>query len=290
MKLNIASRRSTLAQVQTDMVIDLLRDKHGVECEKLLIETKGDKILDVTLDKIGGKGLFVKDIEEAVQMGEADAAVHSMKDVPYELPEGFEMAAILMRDDVRDVFVSKDNTSFYQLPQGARIGTSSNRRKEQIKKLRPDIEVVPVRGNVQTRIKKIETEGLDGIILAAAGLNRLGLENMITDYFEPEDFVPAVGQGALGIEVLWTSSNIGLFRSLDDTNISMCVQAERSFMRALNGDCHTALGAYAYIEGETMHITGLYAMDDRYVKMNISGDKREGIKLGQQLAYKILNA
>jgi hydroxymethylbilane synthase len=290
LKINIASRRSVLAQVQTDIVIDLLHKKHGVQCEKLLIETIGDKILDVTLDKIGGKGLFVKDIEIAIQQGKADAAVHSMKDVPYEMPEGFEMAALLMRADVRDVFISLNNTSFYDLPKGAKVGTSSNRRKEQIKHLRPDIEVVPVRGNVQTRINKIETEGLDGVILAAAGLNRLGLEHLITDYFEPEEFVPAVGQGALGIEALSTNPNINMFRGIDNSEVSMCVKAERSFMRTVNGDCHTAVGAYARIEGESMNIIGLYAVNGRYNKMSISGSKYEGITLGQQLGLKLLNS
>lgn len=290
MKIKIASRKSALAQIQSDIIIDLLHKVHGVQCEKLLIETKGDKILDVTLDKIGGKGLFVKEIEIAMQEGKADAAVHSMKDVPYEMPEGFEMAALLMREDVRDVFVSLNNVSFFDLPKGAKVGTSSNRRKEQIKHLRSDIEVVPVRGNVQTRIKKIETEGLDGIILAAAGLNRLGLEHLITDYFKPEEFVPAVGQGALGIETLSNNKNIELFRSVDNKEISMCVEAERSFMRALNGDCHTAVGAYAWIEDEVMNMLGVYAVGGDYRKMSMSGSKYDGIMLGKQLGIKILNS
>lgn len=290
LNIKIASRKSALAQVQTDRIIELLQGVHGVQCEKLLIDTKGDKILDVTLDKIGGKGLFVKEIEVAIQEGKADAAVHSMKDVPYEMPVGFEISALLMREDPRDVFVSLTHTSFYDLPHGAKVGTSSNRRKEQILHKRPDIEVVPIRGNVQTRISKIEKEGLDGVILAAAGLHRLSLQHLITDYFEPDDFVPAVGQGALGIEALSSSEHIELFRSVDNKEVSMCVEAERSFMRTLNGDCHTAVGAYAYIKGEKMHMIGVYAVGGKYVKMNMFGNKNEGIALGRQLGLKILNA
>lgn len=288
MRINIASRKSALAQIQTDMVIDRLQKAHGVQCEKLFMETKGDRILNVTLDKIGGKGLFVKEIENAIQEGRADAAVHSMKDVPYEVPEGFEIAATLMREDPRDVFVSLDNISFYELPIGARVGTSSNRRKEQIKHLRPDIEVVPIRGNVETRVNKIKTEGLDGVILAAAGLIRLNLTHLITNYFEPEEFVPAVGQGALGIEALSGNSNIELFRSMNDKELSVCIEAERSYMKTLNGDCHTAVGAFARIEGETMHIIGIYAVDGNYVKMTAAGSKENGIELGRQLGLKIL--
>ncbi len=288
MKLKIASRKSALAQVQTDMIIDLIGRKHGISCDKLLIETKGDKILDVALEKIGGKGLFVKEIEMAMQEGRAEAAVHSMKDVPYEMPEGFEIAAILMREDVRDVFVSLAGISFYDLPKGARVGTSSNRRKEHIKHLRSDIEVVPMRGNVQTRIKKIETEGLDGIVLAAAGLKRLDLEHLITDYFEPEEFVPGIGQGALGVEALSGSPTIQLFRALDDLDNRLCVEAERSFMKALNGDCHTAIGAYGWLEQDRMHLAGVYAVDGCYKRLKISGPKQEAISLGQQLAREIL--
>jgi hydroxymethylbilane synthase len=289
LKLRIASRKSALAQVQTDRVIELIGRKHGISCDKLLIETKGDRILDVALEKIGGKGLFVKEIELAMQEGSAHAAVHSMKDVPYEMPEGFEIAAVLLREDVRDVFVSLKGISFYHLPKGARVGTSSTRRKEHIRHLAPDVEVVPIRGNVQTRIKKIETEGLDGIILAAAGLKRLGLAHLITDYFEPEDFVPSIGQGALGVEALSSSPHIELFRALDDLDNRLCVEAERSFMKALNGDCHTAIGAYGWLEQEVLQLIGVYAVDGCYKRLKISGPKQDAISLGQRLAYEILH-
>lgn len=289
MKLNIATRKSKLAQVQTDTIIGEIYKLHGIECEKVLIETKGDMILDVTLDKIGGKGLFVKDIEVAMIEGKADAAVHSMKDVPYEMPEGFEISSIPKREDVRDVFVSMNGMKFADLPKGARIGTSSNRRSAQLKMVRPDIEIVPVRGNVQTRIDKIERENLHGIILAAAGLKRLNMECIITDYFDPIEFVPAVGQGALGVETFTTNKNIEVFRSLDDIETRMCVEAERSFMRRLNGGCHTAIGAYAQIEGEIMNIVGVFEISGKMIKKDVTGNKHDFIILGKTLAEKIIN-
>ena len=179
MKFKIATRKSKLAQLQTEIVMDILEKNFGVECQKVLIETTGDKRLDVSLDKIGGKGLFLKEIELALLKDEADAAVHSMKDVPFDVPDEFEIAAVLEREDVRDAFVSVDNVHFEELPRGSRIGTSSNRRAAQIKTLRPDLEVVSIRGNIQTRIKKMRERNLQGIVLAAAGIKRLKLENLI---------------------------------------------------------------------------------------------------------------
>lgn len=290
MDIKIATRKSKLAQVQTDTVCRLVEEKHGISCNKLLMDTLGDKILDVTLDKIGGKGLFVKDIETALLEGKADAAVHSMKDVPYELPEGFELAAMPIREDVRDAFVSMNGMDFYNLPNGARVGTSSIRRAKQLKIIRPDIEIVPIRGNVQTRIDKIEREKLDGIILAAAGLKRLDMECIITNYFSPEDFIPAVGQGALGIEVLKGSEHSELFKELDSLDVRHCVEAERSFMRRLNGGCHIMIGCYAKLEGDLMNITGIFEIGDRVIKKDISGNREDYLKLGNELAERILKA
>lgn len=290
MTLKIATRRSKLAQVQADTIIGMLKEYHGVEAEKLLIETTGDLRLDVTLDKIGGKGLFVKEIEMALFEEEADAAVHSMKDVPFEIPEMFEMIAIPAREDVRDAFVSMNGVHFQELSKGARIGTSSNRRADQLKLLRPDLEIVPIRGNVQTRIDKIERENLDGIILAAAGLKRLGMENIITDYFAVDGMIPAVGQGALGIEVKKNSLSGELFKKLDFAEARICVEAERSFMRALNGDCHSTIGAYAELEGNMMNIMGIFQVGCKLVKKDISGRKEDYLGLGKNLAKKILSA
>lgn len=290
MSLKIATRKSKLALVQTESVIDMVKSKYGIECEKLLVQTEGDIRLDISLDKIGGKGLFVKEIELALMEGKADAAVHSMKDVPYELGSIFEIAAIPVREDVRDVFVSINGISFLDLPKGARIGTSSVRREAQLKAMRPDIEVVPIRGNVPTRIDKMQKENLDGIILAAAGLKRLGMECKITNYFDPYEFLPAVGQGALGIEIVSSSEQGDIFKGLNCEEIEMCVTAERSFMRRLNGGCHVSIGAYAVIEGNLMRIAGMFQVGDRLIKKDIEGNPEDYIKLGEALAEKIISS
>ena len=202
MELVLATRKSLLAQTQTETVMKLLKDIVNMDSKKLLVVTEGDKRLDVTFDKIGGKGLFTKDIEIALLDGRAHAAVHSMKDVPYEMGEDFELVAMPEREDVRDVLVCQNGEKLSDLRKGAIIGTSSIRRAAQLKALRDDINIVPIRGNVGTRLEKMKSEGMDGIILAAAGLKRLGMEDIISDYLNPEIFVPAVSQGALGIECL----------------------------------------------------------------------------------------
>ena len=288
MKINIGTRRSELAQVQANTIIAMIKEKFDIDGEKVLIETKGDRILNVTLDKIGGKGLFVKEIEVAMLEQKADMAVHSMKDVPYDVPEEFEIVAIPVREDARDAFVGFNNISFYDLPKGARIGTSSIRRGTQIKLIRPDVEIVPIRGNVQTRISKIEKENLDGIILAAAGLKRLGMEKIITNYFDVMEIVPAIAQGALGIEMVKNHPQISIIRKLDNYDARICVDAERSFMATLNGDCHDCIGAYAYLDNDLMHMLGVYRVNGKIVKQQLSGDKNSYIKLGELLAKKIL--
>lgn len=292
MRIRIGTRKSSLAQAQAEFVGNMLAQKlgGGTEWEKVLVETKGDKILNVTLDKIGGKGIFVKDIETALLEGRADLAVHSMKDVPYQMPEGFEIIAIPAREDVRDVFVGRDGCDFSNLRKGAIVGTSSMRRLTQIKMKRPDIEVVPVRGNIQTRLDKIKNENLDGIIIAAAGLKRLGLESVITNYFDEEDFVPAVGQGALGVEVCTNHQDAALFRTIDASQVRICVETERSFMKALNGDCHTPIGAYAFIEGNRIYMTGVFEVSGRLIKKDITGDVENHLEVGIALAEKIIRA
>jgi len=285
--LRIATRKSVLAQWQADLIIAELERRFNVACEKVLISTKGDQILDVTLDKIGGKGLFVKEIETALLNGDADAAVHSMKDVPAELPEGCELAAMLLRDDVRDAFVARDGIGFFDLPSGAKIGTSSRRREQQLRLLRPDIQVVPIRGNVQTRLNKLQSEALDGTILAAAGLNRLNLTAVITEYFTPQQMIPAVGQGALGVEILADHPHAALFRQLNDATTRLCVEAERQFMRTLNADCHAAVGAYAWLESDVLRILGMFEVNNRIVVRETSGSPDDSLILGQQLAESI---
>lgn len=288
MELILATRKSLLAQTQTETVMKLLKNKVNIDSKKLLVVTEGDKRLDVTLDKIGGKGLFTKDIEIALLDGRAHAAVHSMKDVPYEMGEDFELTAMPEREDVRDVLVCQNGETLQELRKGAIIGTSSIRRAAQLKALRDDIKIVPIRGNVGTRLDKMKSEGMDGIILAAAGLKRLGMDEIISDYLNPEIFVPAVSQGALGIECLKNSEYNSYFRKLDNVDVRTEVGAERSFMRELNGGCHSLIGAYARLQGNDIYIIGTYEVNGIIVKKDILGNKEEYVELGKKLAQKIL--
>ncbi|WP_160687780.1 hydroxymethylbilane synthase [Clostridium sp. C2-6-12] len=289
-KLIIATRKSKLAQTQTEIIMKSLKDQFNIDSEKLLIVTEGDRKLDVSLAKIGGKGLFVKDIELALLDKKASGAVHSMKDVPYELSEEFEIAAITEREDIRDVLISKDNIPFKELRKGAVIGTSSIRRGCQLKLLRNDLEIVSIRGNVQTRLEKMKSQNLDGIILASAGLKRLNEEHLITEYFDPTEFIPAVAQGALGIECLKTSEAREVFRKLEDPNAKLTVNAERSFMKSLNGDCHSLIGAYSEIQGNDLYMIGIYDVGGKIIKKDILGSKYDNLQLGEKLAKKILES
>ncbi|EEH98480.1 hydroxymethylbilane synthase [Clostridium tertium] len=288
MELIIATRKSKLAQVQADKVIELIKEKNNINAKKLLVVTEGDRRLDVTLDKIGGKGLFVKEIEYALLNKEAHAAVHSMKDVPFELSEDFELVAIPERDDIRDVFVSSNGIHFQDLKEGAIIGTSSIRRAAMLKKLRGDLNIVPIRGNVQTRLDKMKKENMDGIILAAAGIKRLGLEDIITDYFDPKEFLPAIGQGALGIEALKNGEYNNYLKKLDNKEVRIAVEAERSFMKKLNGGCHSVIGVYSEIKNDDLYMIGTFDVGGKIIKKDILGKKSENIELGFKLAQKIL--
>lgn len=288
MELILATRKSALAQTQTQRVMKLLKEKSGVDSKKFLVVTEGDKRLDVSLNKIGGKGLFTKEIEIALLENKAHAAIHSMKDVPYEMGKHFELIAMPEREDVRDVLVCRNGLRLEELKKGAIIGTSSIRRAAQIKNIRNDLNIVPIRGNVGTRLEKMKNENMDGIILAAAGLKRLGMEDIITEYLNPEIFVPAVSQGALGIECLKNGKYNDYFKSLDNKDVRVTVEAERSFMRELNGGCHSLIGAYATIEGNDLYIIGTYEVNGVIVKKDILGNKEDNIELGKKLAQKIL--
>ena len=289
MEIIIATRKSKLAQVQADRVIELIKEKNNINSKKLLIVTEGDKRLDVTLDKIGGKGLFVKEIEYALLNKEAHAAVHSMKDVPYELPKGFELVAIPEREDIRDVFVSSNNIHFEELKEGAVIGTSSIRRAAMLKSIRKDLKIVPIRGNVQTRLQKMEFENMDGIILAAAGLKRLNMESYITDYFDPKIFLPAIGQGALGVEALEGGEYNSYLKKLDNNEVRIAVEAERSFMRELNGGCHSVIGVYSEIEGNDLYMIGTFDIGGgKIVKKDMLGQIENNIEVGMKLAKEIM--
>lgn len=290
LSFKIATRKSKLALVQTEYVINLLTENFGIQCEKVLIKTEGDKKLNVSLDKIGGKGLFVKDIEKALMEKRAGAAVHSMKDIPNELLDLFEITAMPVREDVRDVFISREGMKFSELPKDAVIGTSSNRRAVQIKSLREDIKIVPVRGNVETRIRKMHEQKLDGIVLAAAGVKRLNMTEVITEYFDPLKFIPAVAQGAIGVEALKSSEYASVLKKIDNGAVRIGVEAERSFLKKLGGDCHTPVGAYSIIEGETINIIGIFQVGTKLVKKDICGSKWDYIQLGEKLAGKIIGS
>lgn len=287
MKFIVATRKSKLAQVQAERVMELLKGRN-IDSEKLLVVTEGDRRLDITLNKIGGKGLFVKEIEQKMLEGKADLAVHSMKDVPHELLDEFELVCMPEREDIRDAFISRNNISFNDLREGAVIGTSSMRRAEMLKEIRSDLKIVPIRGNVQTRLKKMEEENMDGIILAAAGLKRLGMEDIITDYFDPKVFLPAVGQGALGIECLKSFKYKDVLKSMDNEKVRIEVSGERSFMRALGGDCHSMIGVYSEINGDDIYMIGTYLVDGKIVRKDILGNKYDSEILGKKLADKIL--
>lgn len=289
MEIIIATRKSKLAQVQADRVMELIKEKNNIDSKKLLVVTEGDKRLDVTLDKIGGKGLFVKEIEYALLNKEAHAAVHSMKDVPFQLPNGFELVAIPEREDIRDVFVSRNNIHFEELKEGAVIGTSSIRRAAMLRNLRKDLTIVPIRGNVQTRLQKMENENMDGIILAAAGLKRLNMGSYITDYFDPKIFLPAIGQGALGIEALENGEFNSYLKKLDNNEVRIAVEAERSFMKELNGGCHTVIGVYSEIKDKDLYMIGTYDLGGgRIIKKDILGNKEDHIEVGIKLAKEIM--
>ena len=252
----VGTRQSALALTQTGQVIEELKrisEKHGFDYtfEVKKIVTKGDRILDVTLSKVGGKGLFVKEIEQALVDGEIDLAVHSMKDMPYALPEGLMNGAIPRRVDPRDCLVMRQGSSLDDLPLGARVGTSSLRRSSQLKNARPDLQLESIRGNIDSRIRKLETEGFDAVVLAAAGLTRMGWQDRISSNIPVDVCLPAVGQGALGIECRENDGQIRELLSLiNDLETELTVRAERSFLGALNGGCQVPIGAYCVLGEE----------------------------------------
>ncbi len=252
--------------------------------------TQGDRILDLALDKIGGKGLFVKELEEALAAGSADIAVHSMKDVPMVLPPDFEIAAITEREDPRDAFVSNRYANLAALPPGSCIGTSSLRRESQIRARFPRLVVEPLRGNVHTRLKKLDDGNYAAIMLAAAGLKRLGLADRITAILTPEESLPAPGQGALGIECRAGRADLlALMRPLDHGTTAACVRAERALSRALSGSCQLPLGGYAQAEGSQLRLRGFVASQDgaQMVRAELTGDARDPEALGTELATRL---
>ena len=293
MKLVVGTRGSNLALVQTNLVVDQLKKENpGVEFEVKIIKTKGDLIKDLPLDKIGDKGLFVKEIEKSLLDGEIDMAVHSMKDMPSYLPEGLKFAHSPKREDPRDALIFKEGyKSLDDLPQGARIGTGSKRRKYQLLKHRPDLEIVPIRGNIETRIKKIETEKLDGVVLAASGLRRAGLDGKI-DYYIPTDIMlPAPAQGILALEIREDDKETEkIIDSIKDDITKIQIDAERGFLIGVNGSCHIPMGAYCEIEGEKITLTGLYGDGEgkKIVVQSQVGTLADAPKIGYELAKSVL--
>ena len=251
----IATRESRLALWQAEHVQGVLQSRFGLTVQLLGMTTKGDQILDRALSKVGGKGLFVKELETALETGAAHLAVHSLKDVPMDLPEGFVLAAVWQREDPRDAFVSNRFASLAELPQGAVVGTSSLRRVVQLLSVRPDLQIEPLRGNLDTRLRKLDEGGFDAIVLAAAGLMRLGLASRIRARFGPEEMIPAAGQGALGIEV--REDNAALREILTQTihmPTFLSAHAERAVSRGLGGSCSMPLAAHAVWHGGTMQL------------------------------------
>jgi len=260
----IATRESALALWQARYVAALLQKRiPGLGVSLLGMTTEGDRRLEVSLARIGGKGLFVKELEQALYDGRADIAVHSMKDVPMELPPGFRIAAMIAREDPRDAFVSNRFPDLQSLPKGSVVGTSSLRRQSQIRARHPHLVVRPLRGNVQTRLRKLDEGEFAAIILAAAGLQRLSLQQRVTAFLEPEQSLPAVGQGALGIECREDRADLReLLAQLEDAQTRCCVEAERSLSRELAGSCNVPLGGYAQLIGDKMRLRGFVARPD----------------------------
>lgn len=291
--VKIATRKSPLALWQAEHIKARLQALHPtLNVELVTFVTQGDKILDTPLAKIGGKGLFVKELENALLDGRADLAVHSMKDVPMDLPEGLCLPVICEREDPADAFVSNHYQSIDDLPQGARLGTSSLRRKSQMQAHRPDLHIIDLRGNVGTRLGKLDAGEYDAIILAASGLKRLGLESRIRQIIATQLSLPAVGQGALGLECRTNDSAVlELIAPLADATTEVCIRAERAFNKTLHGGCQVPIAGFAVLDGEDLFLQGRVGKPDGSVllKAEVRGMPENAEVLGQQLAKALLD-
>lgn len=293
MKIRVGTRGSNLALIQTNWAIDRLKEKFPeVEFEVKIIKTKGDKILHLSLDKIGDKGLFVKEIESQLLEGEIDLAVHSMKDMPAEVVEGLKFAAVPKREDPRDVIILREGlNSFDELPIGATIGTGSKRRKYQLLRKRPDLNIVPIRGNIETRISKIESENLDGIVLAASGVIRADLEEKITEFLPVDLMIPAPAQGALALEIRENDEELEkMIDAIKDEISQIQTDAERSYLAGIDGSCHIPMGAYCEVDGEKLTLTGIFGDEDgeKITVASLEGDRDNPKELGSKLAKLVL--
>ncbi len=293
-EMRIGTRGSPLALWQANWVKESLSKVYPqLRVSLVRITTKGDKLVDVSLARVGGKGLFVKEIEEKLLAGRIDLAIHSMKDVPVQLPEGLHIQSIPQREDSRDVLISKDHLTLEELPRGAKIGTSSLRRRAQLLSYRPDLTMVPLRGNVHTRLAKIKTMNLDAIVLAAAGIKRMNLAENISQPISTEVCLPAIGQGALGLETRVDNNEVNQYLSiLDDESSHVSVRAERAFLRRLGGGCQVPIAALGTISaGGTLVLRGLVGSLDgrKLIKGAIEGEMGRAEELGMALAENLLS-
>jgi hydroxymethylbilane synthase len=290
-ELVVGTRQSLLALTQTNWVVNRLKEiRPDLNIQVKKIVTKGDRILNVTLSKVGGKGLFVKEIEQALLDGEIDFAVHSMKDMPAEMPKGLTIGAVPVRENPRDCLISRGGITLDRLPAGAVVGTSSLRRQAQVLALRPDLVVEPVRGNLDTRLRKLREGQFDAILLAVAGLSRLDWKREITEEFGVDRMLPAVGQGALAIQCREDDQEmLGLFRQIHHEETARAVRAERAFLAAFQGGCHLPIAAYAETVGEEVHLTGLVAHPDgrNVLKGTLSGKDEKAV--GEALARELID-
>jgi hydroxymethylbilane synthase len=293
-ELRIATRQSKLALWQAEHVARKLRDSHpALRVTLVPMTTQGDRVLDRSLAQVGGKGLFIKELEIAINEGRADIAVHSMKDVPSELPPEMVLAAMLSRADPRDALVSNRFDSLQVLPHGARVGTSSLRRRCQLQHLRGDLRIYDVRGNVETRLRKLDADEFDAILLASAGLERLGLSGRIAEYIDPDVSLPAVGQGVIGIECRRDDADShSLVTALNDSVASICVTAERAFARRLQGSCQSPIGAYATLADGKLLLRGMVASLDgaSVLREQLDDESANAERAGERLAERMLAA
>lgn len=299
-RLRIGTRGSSLALWQANHIADALANLHGVETELVRIRTSGDRLQSASVAQVneaigaeGGKGIFIKEIEDALLSGAVDLAVHSMKDVPTETPVGLAFAAITRREDPRDCLISRAKLALEKLPPGARIGTSSLRRQAQLRHHRPDLEVLDLRGNVDTRIRKLESGEFEAIVLAMAGVSRLGAKEKVTQIFDEDLMLPAVGQGALGIETRANDEQTSrLVAALDDDETRACVTAERALLRELQGGCQVPLGAWGRIRGGELHLEAAVfsPSGSEYVRLDEGGSPGEAEAVGVRLAQSMIEA
>lgn len=286
-KIIVGSRRSKLALTQSQQFIDQLKRKHpNLEIEIKEIVTKGDQIVNVQLSKVGGKGLFVKEIEQALYDGTIDLAIHSLKDVPSVLPEGLTLGCIPVREDARDAYIAKNHIPLHELKPGSIVGTSSLRRGAQLLDQYPHLEIKWIRGNIDTRLAKLRDEDYDAIILAAAGLNRMGWDkSIVTEYLNPELMLPAIGQGALGIECRSGDAEVlALLKSVHDEETELCTEAERTFLRLMDGSCQVPIAGHATMVGESIEFTGLIMSPDGKEKYKVTHSGSNPVEIGTQVA------